>query len=119
MIGLELALIALIAAIEPTLRGMSCRHVAVIGRNGMVDGPQSGADPGTGLRGLAWQIRAHILIALLSYGLLTVAQLWRCTHWSRSAASYGPHYRGQSAVRAAGDHGKTANRGHRRGLCRA
>jgi ABC-type uncharacterized transport system permease subunit len=72
MIGLELALIALLAAIEPTLRGMSAGMlllsagtVALMG--GVADTPIAVAMP--------WQVRGHILLALLSYGLLSVGAI--------------------------------------------
>lgn len=72
MIGLELAVIGLIAAMEPTLRGMSggliflaAFTVLLMGASG--DAPDSSA--------LAWQVRAHVLIALLSYGLLAVGAI--------------------------------------------
>jgi len=72
MIGLELALIALIASIEPSLRGMSAGMLLLSAATAWLMG--ASADPGTGLA-MAWQVRAHILIALLSYGLLTVGAI--------------------------------------------
>ncbi len=70
MIGLELAIIALIAAIEPSLRGMSAGLLALSAATALVMG--ASVDPGVEL---PWQIRAHILLALLSYGLLTVGAI--------------------------------------------
>ena len=72
LIGLELAAIALVAAIEPALRGMSggliflaAFTVVLMGSSGSVETAVT----------LAWQVRAHVLIAMLSYGLLTVGTI--------------------------------------------
>ncbi len=72
MIGLELAVIGLIAAIEPTLRGISGGLILLAALTVLLMG--SSGDPSQG-HALAWQVRAHILVALLSYGLLTVGAL--------------------------------------------
>lgn len=72
MIGLELAVIALIAAIEPSLRGMSGGMLMLSAATTLAMG--TSGDAGAGAT-LAWQVRAHILIALLSYGLLTVGAI--------------------------------------------
>jgi len=72
MIGFELAVIGLIAAIEPTLRGISGGLVFLAALTALLMGPSGEATTGVVL---AWQIRAHILIALLSYGLLTVGTI--------------------------------------------
>ena len=72
MIGFELAVIGLIAAIEPTLRGISGGLVFLAALTALLMGPSGEAMTGVVL---AWQVRAHILIALLSYGLLTVGTI--------------------------------------------
>ena len=72
MIGLELAVIGLIAAIEPTLRGMSGGLIFLAAFTVLLMGPSGDATAGVAL---AWQVRAHVLIALLSYGLLTVGTI--------------------------------------------
>jgi ABC-type uncharacterized transport system permease subunit len=72
MIGFELAVIGLIAAIEPTLRGISGGLVFLAALTVLLMGPSGEAHAGVVL---AWQVRAHILIALLSYGLLTVGTI--------------------------------------------
>ena len=69
MIGLELAVIGLLAAIEPTLRGMSGGLVFLAAFTVLLMGPSGNAAADVAI---AWQVRAHVLIALLSYGLLTV-----------------------------------------------
>jgi len=72
MIGLELAVIALVAAIEPTLRGISGGLVFLAALTVLLMGPSGDATSGVAL---AWQVRAHVLIAMLSYGLLTVGTI--------------------------------------------
>jgi ABC-type uncharacterized transport system permease subunit len=72
LIGLELAVIGLIAALEPTLRGISGGLVFLAALTVLLMGPSGNTvDAAT----LAWQVRAHVLIALLSYGLLTVGTI--------------------------------------------
>ena len=72
MIGLELAVIGLLAAIEPSLRGMSA-GLLFLGAFSIVSMGPSGAEHDA--VAIAWQVRAHVLIALLSYGLLTVGAI--------------------------------------------
>ena len=72
MIGLELAVIGLLAAIEPSLRGMSGGLTFLAAFTVLLMGPSGEAPAAVAL---AWQIRAHVLIALLSYGLLTVGAI--------------------------------------------
>jgi len=69
IIGLELSIIALLSAMEPTLRGTSGGLLLLGAALALLMGPSH--EPGDAVV-LAWQIRAHILVALLSYGLLTV-----------------------------------------------
>ncbi|MEL7186885.1 MAG: cytochrome c biogenesis protein CcsA [Pseudomonadota bacterium] len=72
LVGLELALIALIAALEPTLRGISSGLLLL----GAVAVAMTGTgEPQATEAALEWQARAHILIALLSYGLLMVGAI--------------------------------------------
>ncbi len=68
MIGLELAAIGLIAAIEPRLRGMSGGLLILAAFLALLTG---GAVAAAHATPIAWQVRAHILLALLSYGLLS------------------------------------------------
>ncbi len=72
MIGLELALIALIAAIDQSLRGISAGLLILAALAALTT--KFGSSPAT-LIALAWQVRAHILVSLLSYGLLTVGAI--------------------------------------------
>ncbi len=71
MIGLELALIGLIAAYEASLRGISAGLLLLAAIVAMAGDNSSSAVP----IALAWQVHAHILISLLSYGLLTVGAI--------------------------------------------
>jgi ABC-type uncharacterized transport system permease subunit len=72
MIGLELAIIGLIAALEPTLRGISA-GLLILGA--VAAGMTVPENSPTTMAALAWQVRAHILISLMSYGLLTVGAI--------------------------------------------
>ena len=72
MIGFELAIIGLIASIEPTLRGISGGLILLAALTVLLMGPSGDATVGVEL---SWQIRAHVIIALLSYGLLTVGAI--------------------------------------------
>jgi ABC-type uncharacterized transport system permease subunit len=69
MIGLELAVIALLAAIEPSLRGMSGGMLILAAPAALLT--VASVEPFSGAA-IAWQVRAHILMALISYGLLSV-----------------------------------------------
>jgi ABC-type uncharacterized transport system permease subunit len=72
LIGFELAVIGLIAALEPTLRGISGGLIFLASLTVLLMGPSGHMTVGNAL---TWQVRAHILIALLSYGLLTVGTI--------------------------------------------
>lgn len=71
-VGLQLALIALLGAIEPTLRGLSGGLLILAGLCAGVTGAGAGADA---VPEMAWQIQAHVLISLFAYGLLTVGAI--------------------------------------------
>lgn len=71
MIGLELAVIALLAALEPRLRGISASLLLLAALIALL-----GVTPATTeMSSLDWQIKAHVLTSLLSYGLLTVGAI--------------------------------------------
>ncbi len=72
LIGLELAAIALLASLEPTLRGMSGGMILLAAATTVLMGPTG--DAAAGIQ-TAWQVRAHILVALASYGLLSVGTI--------------------------------------------
>jgi len=72
LIALQLALIGLLAAIEPTLRGMSAGLLllAAVASLPLATEPQA-LHSAT----LGWQIRAHILISMFAYGMLTAGAI--------------------------------------------
>ncbi len=72
MIGLELAVIALIASLEPTLRGMSAGLLLPSAVMALLT--STSGDAATAAL-VAWQVRGHILLALSAYGLLTVGAI--------------------------------------------
>ncbi|MAD91830.1 MAG: hypothetical protein CMQ54_03745 [Gammaproteobacteria bacterium] len=79
MIGLELAIIGLISAIQPTLRGISA-GLLFLGAIAVALGAITIAVIGLGesapdMIKLSWQMRSHILISLISYGLLYVGAI--------------------------------------------
>ena len=67
LIGLQLAVIGLLASIEPTLRGMTAGLLALAA----IASVPLGTEPDAAGVALSWQIRAHILISMFAYGLLT------------------------------------------------
>ena len=71
-IGLQLALIALIGAIEPSLRGLASGLFLLGAAASTVTGLQGAESVG---EPRTWQLQAHILIALFAYGLLTVGAI--------------------------------------------
>lgn len=72
MIGVELALVGLIAAIRPALRGISAGLLLLGAIAVVTTGFESSV---TDLTVLSWQVRSHILISLISYGLLNVGAI--------------------------------------------
>ena len=72
LIGLQLALIGLLGALEPTLRGMTAGLLLLAALATIPMDVQPGIAPASGL---SWQIQAHILIAMFAYGLLTAGAI--------------------------------------------
>ncbi|NNF41367.1 MAG: cytochrome c biogenesis protein CcsA [Woeseiaceae bacterium] len=72
MIALELALIAALAAIEPTLRGMSAGMLILAAPAALLMGEAAQLQHQAAL---AWHVKAHILIALTAYGVLSVGAI--------------------------------------------
>jgi ABC-type uncharacterized transport system permease subunit len=70
-IGLQLALIGLIGAAEPSLRGLSGAMLLLGAGAAAITSTQF--LPSTGAA--SWQLQAHILISLFAYGLLTVGSI--------------------------------------------
>jgi len=70
MIGLQLAAIALVAAFDAPLRGLSGGLLVLAGLAASPTG-ESASAPIT----LVWQLQAHILISIFAYGLLSVGAI--------------------------------------------
>ncbi len=71
-VGLQLALIGLLSVIEPTLRGL-CGGLLILAALGAALTGAGEAPPMAGP--MAWQMRAHVLVSLFAYGLLTVGAI--------------------------------------------
>ena len=79
MIGLELSIISLLAALQPTLRGISA-GLLLLGAIAVALGATAIVIIGLGdsspdIITLSWQMRFHILISLISYGLFYVGAI--------------------------------------------
>ena len=107
-IGLQIALVALFGAWQPTLRGLAgglfilAAAAAAAALTGWQT-PTVAGDP------ISWQIRVHVLISLFAYGLLsvgTIVALFALVQEKRLQARKLSS--GQSAVCTDGDHGKIA-----------
>ena len=72
LIGLQLALIGLIGALEPSLRGMTAGLLLLAAVAAIPVGMQP-LDPASSA--LSWQVQAHILVAMFAYGLLTAGAI--------------------------------------------
>ena len=72
LLGLQLALTALLGALEASLRGMSAGLLALAALTAIATlvAPSEGAGSQ-----LTWQLQAHILISMFAYGLLTVGAI--------------------------------------------
>jgi len=71
-IGLQLAVIALIGAIEGGLRGFSSGLLMLAAVAAIFTGGEFPVDAGAPM---SWQIQSHILISLFAYGLLSVGAI--------------------------------------------
>jgi len=72
LIGLQLALIALLGGLQPTIRGLAGGLLLLAAGAASLTGWHSA---GTSGEILSWQIQAHVLISLFAYGLLTVGAI--------------------------------------------
>jgi len=72
LIGLQLALIALLGGLQPSFRGLAGGLLLLAAGAAALTGWHS-AGPGANI--LSWQIQAHVLISLFAYGLLTVGAI--------------------------------------------
>jgi len=72
LIGLQLALTAVLGALEPSFRGLAAGLLLLAAAAATLTGWPV---PGGGGEILGWQIRMHVLISLFAYGLLTVGAI--------------------------------------------
>jgi ABC-type uncharacterized transport system permease subunit len=72
LIGLQLALIAFTACIEPTLRGLAGGMLFLAAIAAVMTGSAPGAIPAVNM---TWQIQLHVLTSLFAYGLLAVGAI--------------------------------------------
>jgi ABC-type uncharacterized transport system permease subunit len=72
LVGLQLALIGLLGAIEPTLRGMTAGLLLLAAIVTIPLGTQAVTAVSSDM---TWQIQAHILISIFAYGLLAVGAI--------------------------------------------
>ncbi len=72
LIGLQLAVIALVAAIEPSLRGLSAGLLLLAALAALATSTQPAPIPGAVL---TWQMKTHVLLSMFAYGLLTAGAI--------------------------------------------
>lgn len=72
LIGLQLALVALLGGLQPTFRGLAGGLLVLAAGAASLTGSPS---PATEAATLSWQVQAHVLISLFAYGLLTVGAI--------------------------------------------
>ena len=72
LIGLQLAPIALLGGLQPTLRGLAGGLLILAAAAAVLTGWSS---PATDGEILTWQIQAHVLISLFAYGLLAAGAI--------------------------------------------
>jgi len=71
LIGLQLALIGLLGAVESTLRGLSAGLLLLAALTSLGGGQTIDA----AAVDLSWQLRAHVMTSMFAYGLLTVGAI--------------------------------------------
>ena len=71
-IGLQLATIALLGALDAALRGLSAGLLVLAAIGALLTQFGGAAAPSAAL---TWQLKAHVLVSLFAYGLLTVGAI--------------------------------------------
>ena len=72
LIGLQLALVALVSCVESSLRGLAGGMLFLAA----IAAALTGAEPGSmSAENMTWQLRLHILTSLFAYGLLAVGAI--------------------------------------------
>ncbi len=74
-IGLQLALIGLLGAFEPRLRGLAGGLFILAAVAAAFTGWRQPAAAVAAIEPVGWQIKAHVLISLFAYGLLSVGAI--------------------------------------------
>ena len=72
MIGMQLGLIALLAAFETRLRGLCAGMLLLAAITALATSEPSSQ---TAAGAISWQLRAHVLTSMFAYGLLTVGAI--------------------------------------------
>lgn len=72
LIGLQLALIAILGACDVNLRGLSAGLLLLASMLALLAHPEATSRAGAAL---TWQLRTHVLTSLFAYGLLTVGAI--------------------------------------------
>ena len=72
LIGLQLATIALLAAVERSLRGLSAGLLLLAALAALAVVPEAGPSEGAAL---TWQMQTHVLLSMFAYGLLTAGAI--------------------------------------------
>ena len=83
MVGLQIALVAVIAAFVPRFRGLSATLLPVAGIAALASGL---GDLTTAIEGLSWEMKAHIAISVVAYTLLSVGALIAVLVWLQDRA---------------------------------
>jgi len=72
LIGLQLAVIGALAAIDSDLRGVSAGLIILAAPTALMTQPDVAANVGSGL---TWQLQTHVFTAMFAYGLLTAGAI--------------------------------------------
>lgn len=72
LIGLQLAVIGTLAAIDDELRGVSAGLIVLAAASALITRPDVGANAGGGL---TWQLQTHVFTAMFAYGLLAAGAI--------------------------------------------
>ena len=72
LIGLQLAVIGTLAAIDSDLRGVSAGLIVLAAPTALMTRPDIAANIGSGL---SWQLQTHVFTAMFAYGLLTAGAI--------------------------------------------
>jgi ABC-type uncharacterized transport system permease subunit len=83
LVGIQIALVAVIAAFVPRFRGLGATLLPVAGVAALASGL---GDLTTEIQGLSWEMKSHIAISVLAYTLLSVGALIAVLVWLQDRA---------------------------------